>query len=258
MHDAARCAQSCGGASLFYRCWRLSDAVRRPNPVRTAAVERAPAETSGTTGGGGRGGSGGAAGSAGGQSGGGGTGGCAPNQVWCPGCEPGTGACYSGGCPGIACPPVDGGAGASGSGARPAPEVLAGAAAPPARAAARSGQRWWIGRDGGSGDLRCARLHERRALRAPQLRRHGAAVQPGPRWRPMSDGMDLQSFLQHFTNPGPGCEEPPCMPSRSFLHHAARVVRRNRSPARAFRGTSARAAEDAASSADGEVICQSA
>src|SRR4051812_42008401 len=63
----------------------------------------------GATGGGGRGGS---AGSAGGQSGRGGTGGCAPNQVWCPGCEPGTGACYSGGCPGVACPPPDGGAGA--------------------------------------------------------------------------------------------------------------------------------------------------
>src|SRR6185436_20250222 len=69
----------------------------------------------GTTGGGGRGaGSGGAAGSVGGQSGGG-TGGCPPNQVWCPGCEPGTGACYSGGCPGVACPPPDGGAGAGGA-----------------------------------------------------------------------------------------------------------------------------------------------
>ena len=27
-----------------------------------------------------------------------------------PGCEPGTGACYAGGCPGVACPPPDGGA----------------------------------------------------------------------------------------------------------------------------------------------------
>src|SRR4029453_4492466 len=44
-------------------------------------------------------------------------GGCAANQVWCAGCEPGTGACYVGGCPGVACPPPDGGtAGASGSG----------------------------------------------------------------------------------------------------------------------------------------------
>ena len=69
------------------------------------------------SGGAGRGGgSGGAAGSV-GSGGGGGTGGCAPNQIWCPGCEPGTGACYVGGCPGGACPPLDGGAGgASGSG----------------------------------------------------------------------------------------------------------------------------------------------
>ena len=73
--------------------------------------------TGGGAGSGGRGGgSGGAAGSV-GSGGGGGTGGCAPNQVWCPGCEPGTGACYVGGCPGGACPPLDGGAGgASGSG----------------------------------------------------------------------------------------------------------------------------------------------
>jgi hypothetical protein len=60
----------------------------------------------GVVGGGGRGG---AAGAVAGRGGGGGAGGCAPNQVWCPGCEPGTGACYAGGCPGISCPPPDGG-----------------------------------------------------------------------------------------------------------------------------------------------------
>ena len=43
-------------------------------------------------------------GGAGGSAGTGGAGACAPGQVWCPGCTPGTGACYSGGCPGIACP----------------------------------------------------------------------------------------------------------------------------------------------------------
>jgi hypothetical protein len=33
---------------------------------------------------------------------------CQPGQVWCPGCTPGTGTCYSsGGCPGVACPPID-------------------------------------------------------------------------------------------------------------------------------------------------------
>ena len=35
--------------------------------------------------------------------------GCAANQVWCAGCEPGTGACYTGGCPGVFCPPSDAG-----------------------------------------------------------------------------------------------------------------------------------------------------
>ena len=79
--------------------------------------------SSGAGGGAGTGGrGGGSGGAAGGRGGGGGTGGCAPNQVWCPGCEPGTGACYSGGCPGGACPPLDGGAGgASGSGGAAGP-----------------------------------------------------------------------------------------------------------------------------------------
>jgi hypothetical protein len=35
-----------------------------------------------------------------GSGGGGGT-------VWCPGCTPGTGSCSIGGCPGVACPPLD-------------------------------------------------------------------------------------------------------------------------------------------------------
>src|SRR6185436_2094717 len=36
---------------------------------------------------------------------------CPPGTVCCGGCAPGTGACYSGGCPGAACPPppLDGG-----------------------------------------------------------------------------------------------------------------------------------------------------
>ncbi len=63
----------------------------------------------GGTGGGGSGGGAGTGGAAGGRAGNGGAGGCAPNQVWCPGCEPGTGACYVGGCPGAACPPPDAG-----------------------------------------------------------------------------------------------------------------------------------------------------
>jgi hypothetical protein len=39
-----RCARTCGGAWLFSCCWRLERAARRPSPVRTAAVDRAPAE----------------------------------------------------------------------------------------------------------------------------------------------------------------------------------------------------------------------
>jgi hypothetical protein len=38
----------------------------------------------------------------------GGTGQCPSGQIWCPGCTPGTGICATG-CPGIACPPIDGG-----------------------------------------------------------------------------------------------------------------------------------------------------
>jgi hypothetical protein len=59
---------------------------------------------------GGAAGRGGGAGEAGAAGGAGGAGQCAPGRVWCPGCTPGTGACYVGGCPGAACPP-DGGTG---------------------------------------------------------------------------------------------------------------------------------------------------
>jgi hypothetical protein len=34
---------------------------------------------------------------------------CPSGQIWCAGCTPGTGACYAGPCPGIACPPIDAG-----------------------------------------------------------------------------------------------------------------------------------------------------
>src|SRR5581483_8223596 len=50
-------------------------------------------------------------GGSGGTSGLGGAGGaqCPSNQIWCPGCTPGTGSCSPGGCPGFACPPPDAG-----------------------------------------------------------------------------------------------------------------------------------------------------
>jgi hypothetical protein len=67
----------------------------------------------GTASGGGGAGTGGIAGAAGGA---GGSSLCPPNQVWCPGCAPGTGMCSTGGCPGVACPPPDAGSLDAGSG----------------------------------------------------------------------------------------------------------------------------------------------
>jgi len=99
----------------------MNDAVLEPSMMRRGAAFLLLLATgacgstvgSGPDGGGsgsvGSHGSGGAGGSTGGRGGGGGTGGCAPNQIWCPGCEPGTGACYVGGCPGVSCPPPDAG-----------------------------------------------------------------------------------------------------------------------------------------------------
>lgn len=173
------------------------------------------AGTSGTTGGGGRGGSGGAAGSAGGQSGGGGTGGCAPNQVWCPGCEPGTGACYSGGCPGIACPPVDGGAGASGSGG----------ASGTGGAGGRGGTTGSGGRGGsagGSGGTGGSAICGARACTSDELCVHPSCGGTAPRCNPVPDGgqcptgWTYKAFCNTSPTPGPGCEEPPCMPPAPF------------------------------------------
>jgi hypothetical protein len=69
------------------------------------------AGTTGAAGAGGTTGQGGTTGAAGrgGGGGGGAGGGCPANQVWCPGCTPGSGTCSWGGCPGFACPPVDAG-----------------------------------------------------------------------------------------------------------------------------------------------------
>ena len=54
-------------------------------------------------------GAGGITGAMGGAGGGGGSSLCPPNQIWCPGCTPGSGMCSPGGCPGVACPPPDAG-----------------------------------------------------------------------------------------------------------------------------------------------------
>jgi hypothetical protein len=34
---------------------------------------------------------------------------CPAGQMWCPGCTPGSGSCFAGGCPAVACPPPDAG-----------------------------------------------------------------------------------------------------------------------------------------------------
>ena len=158
----------------------------------------------GTTGNGGRGG---AAGSAGGQSGGGGTGGCAPNQVWCPGCEPGTGACYSGGCPGVACPPPAGGAGASGSGGG---------------VSGSSGAGGRGGTSGGSGGTSGSALCGARACTSSELCVRPSCGGTAPRCNPLPDGgqcptgWTYRSFCNTSPTPGPGCEEPPCTPPTPF------------------------------------------
>jgi hypothetical protein len=131
---------------------------------------------------GGAGGTTGAGGSGGGSGGGGGTGGCAPNHVWCSGCEPGTGACYPGGCPGVACPPPDGGPGGTGGSA------LCGA-----RACTSS-------------EL-C--VHPGCGGTAPQC----IAVPDGGQ---CPDGWTYRAICNRGQTTGPGCEEPPCTPPTPF------------------------------------------
>ena len=70
------------------------------------------APCSGTGGTGQTGGALGTGGDAGTGGGGGGAvdaGACADGKIWCPGCMAGTGSCFTGGCPGVACPPPDAG-----------------------------------------------------------------------------------------------------------------------------------------------------
>jgi len=76
--------------------------------------------------------------------------------------------------------------------------------------------------------LRRSRVHEQRDLRAPELWRHGSALQSGPRRRPVPDGMDLQGVLQHFPYTGARLRGATVHAARCFLHHAARIVRRHR------------------------------
>jgi hypothetical protein len=143
---------------------------------------------SGGTGTGGGAGSGGAAGSSGGRGGSGGAGVCAPNQVWCPGCEPGTGACYVGGCPGGACPPLDAGSGGGASGS------------------------------GGAGGTGGAAVCGARACTSSELCVHPSCGGTAPPCNPVPDGGQCQTgwtyraFCNTAPTPGPGCEAPPCTP----------------------------------------------
>ena len=132
-------------------------------------------------------------------------GGCAPNQVWCPGCEPGTGACYSGGCPGSACPPPDGGAGASGAGGTTG-------------SAGTSGRGGTTGAGGTGGAASCGD----RACTSSEICVHPSCGGTAPRCNPVPDGgqcpmgWTYKAFCNTSPTPGPGCEEPPCTPPAAF------------------------------------------
>ena len=193
MHDAApvRAIMRWSVALLMLLAVGACGSTAKPGPDGGGGSNAGGA--GGTTGGGGRGG-GGAAGSVGGQSGGGGTGGCAPNQVWCPGCEPGTGACSIGGCPGFACPPPDGGAGRGGSG-------------------------------GGAGGTGGATVCGTRACTIGEICVRpscgGTALPciPVPDGGQCPSGYTYRSFCANVgtaPGPGPGCEPPPCTPPAPY------------------------------------------
>jgi hypothetical protein len=140
------------------------------------------------------GGGGSSAGGAGGggRGGGGAAGGCAPNQVWCPGCEPGTGACSVGGCLGVACPPLDGGGGGA------------------------SGAGGGGGSGGGSGGTGGSALCGARACTSSELCVHPSCGGSGPICTLLPDGGQCPSgWTMRASCPfaaGPGCEAPPCTP----------------------------------------------
>ena len=171
--------------------------------------------SSGSTGGGGRGGG---AGAVGGQSGGGGTGGCAPNQVWCAGCEPGTGACYVGGCPGVACPPPDGGAGASGSGGTSGSAGTGGGGGTTG-SGGRGGSGGATGGTGGAavcGTRACtsAEICVRPSCGGTAL--PCIAVPDGGQCPSGYTYNPLCSYFLSAPGPGPGCQPPPCTPPAPY------------------------------------------
>jgi len=248
MHDAARCAQSCGGASLFYRCWRLSDAVRRPNPVRTAAVERAPpgrAERPEVAD---------AAVAA------------APRappadraEVAAPAVARRirSGVLVASRAPALVIPAAVPASrvrrwtaepARPDRGARPAPEVLAGAAAPPARAAAVAALVDRAGRaDPRSAVRALARATSFACTPAAAARRRGATRSPMAA-NVRRDGPTKLSATLHQPRGQAARSRRACLPLLSAPRGPRRAAQP--SPARAFRGTSANRVEDAASSAE--------
>jgi hypothetical protein len=160
--------------------------------------------------GGGGSSAGGAGGTGSGGRGGSGAGGCAANQVWCSGCEPGTGACYSGGCPGVACPPPDGGAaGASGSAGTTGSGGGAGA----------GGRGGTGGGSGGTGGLtQCGEG----ICTSGQLCVHPSCGGTAPQCNPLPDGgqcptgWTYRAICNTAPTPGPGCEAPPCIPPAPY------------------------------------------
>jgi hypothetical protein len=203
MHDAARVRTMMRwGALLLVLAVAACGSTAKPGPDGGGGSNAGGA--GGTTGGGGRAGGGG---SAGGQSGGGGTGGCAPNQVWCPGCEPGTGACYAGGCPGVACPPPDGGAGASGSSGT--------------SGSGGAGHGGTTGA-GGTGGVKACGTHLCTAGETcvrPSCGGTALPCIPAPEGGQCPSGYTYNSFCTNNgigQGPGPGCQPPPCTPPAPY------------------------------------------
>ena len=230
------CARSCGGASVFYYwCWRLEHAARRPNLARTAAVERMPAaqaeqpevadveEAAARR---------------------------DPRADRAAVAAPVAARRIRSGVPVASPAPAPAMSAAVPASparrrtaeparlnwaARPAAEAPAGVAARRARAAevatvaARADAAESGGGTGGTGGAAVcgARASRAASFASTQLWRHGSAVQSAPRWRPMSDRMDVSGFLQYLTDTGARLRGATVHASRSFLHHAARVVRRH-------------------------------
>jgi len=211
MHDAAWCPQMMRWSVLLL----VLVVGACESTAKPGADGGGGSNAGGTTGGGGHGGS---AGSAGGQSGGGGTTGCAANQVWCPGCEPGSGACYSGGCPGVACPPPDGGAGASGSGGTSG----SGGAGGRGGSGGNAGHGGSGGGTGGTGGVKACGTH---LCTTGEICVHpscgGIALPcvPLPDGGQCPSGYTYSSFCATFGSTpgsGPGCQPPPCTPPAPY------------------------------------------